>query len=554
MQVTLEGLAPYDRSVQWRIHYAYFAQRGIGAWKDGEIPHHSTNNYGVARQHAEFITALVLDGGVVGPGEPITVLEIGGGIGIFAANFLRALDEGCGAAGREVASRLRYVFSDHSERSLREASAAPHLRALVASGRVVPALHDLRAPDRLTTLDGAPIDDAPVAILSNYVACAVPTKHFQRHPEGWRELYVEVRADTDQVGIAPTELLAQFLDDATQFNMLRNLALFYDWRDANLEEAVPPRHARILEHLAGAEERATVGYPLVFMDYLLEARARLAPGGLVIITDYGGVRLADLQGLRDRRPQFYGNTVNHEIYFGIFDSLAACEGWGSLRTDDALASLHMMVLRPEGPLPEPVRDAAEHAYLSSTAVDDALDFAHAARKCMEGRDFRRAIRFFRRAIAVERDNPDLLYRLGSACIEAGYYDVAVGHLERGLALEPDNPALDFEFQIGRSLCLSGRGAEALGWYERSLARTEHPVTHTNVAVLHESEGRFTEAYRSLRRALALDPQNKRALERMEQLKRVWWTATVADVDAQLGAPPGADAPSAPAAPEQTSDG
>ena len=32
MKVLLQDFVPYDESVQWLIHDAYFADRGIGAW------------------------------------------------------------------------------------------------------------------------------------------------------------------------------------------------------------------------------------------------------------------------------------------------------------------------------------------------------------------------------------------------------------------------------------------------------------------------------------------------------------------------------------------
>lgn len=531
MQVTLEGLTPYDRSVQWRFHDAYFAQRGIAAWERGDIPHHSTNNYAVARQHAELLLGLVATleaAGSLAPGDPVCVMEIGGGVGRFAANLMRALESGTGSAGKDLAGRLSYLFTDFSDKSLREAAATNHLAPWVAAGRVRPALFDLRCDVTPRPLDGQPLDDRrPIALLSNYVACTAPTKQLQRRPDGWHELHVEIRAETDDASADPRALLDGLLADAARFNLLRNLAFFYEWKPTALDSLFEgPLHSQVITRVLDGLQEATLGYPLGYIDFLDRMRRALAPGGVFVITDYGNVAPARITGLRERRPQYYGNTVNHDVYFPLFTALAAETGMGVALTHDPLGSLHTAVIGPDGALPAPLLAAFEAAFAQRSDADDVLDFGHAGQKCLEGRDYGRAVRFYRRALALDVDSIDLCYRLGTAAIEAGELDLAIESLDRGLALSGNEPQHDFEFQLGRATCLRAEPEVAERWYRASLGREPHPVTFTNLAVILESLGRHEEAYRTLQQALALDPEHKRAHERLDHLKETWWQTLV----------------------------
>ena len=67
------------------------------------------------------------------------------------------------------------------------------------------------------------------------------------------------------------------------------------------------------------------------------------------------------------------------------------------------------------------------------------------------------------------------------------------------------------------LCRRDYFSEAIAWYEKSLRRDEHWVTHTNLATLYEHEGRFEEARRGYLRALELKPDYEKAKRRLDRL-------------------------------------
>ena len=87
MTIIVEDFVPYDQSVQWQLTQAYYEQRGIRAWTQGDLPFQATCNYPATRQHAGFLVDLVdaLEAaGKLDPQDPIRVLELGAGSGVFA--------------------------------------------------------------------------------------------------------------------------------------------------------------------------------------------------------------------------------------------------------------------------------------------------------------------------------------------------------------------------------------------------------------------------------------------------------------------------------------
>lgn len=532
MNVTLQEATPFDQSVVWRIHDAYFAARGIDAWNTGEVPFYATSSFVSASQHARFFAAYVaerLADGRIGADEEIWVLEVGSGLGWFATNFFRALMKGAGPLGEQLLHRVRYVLSDYSAKSLGEAVATPVLARLVAEGSVVPALYDLRRPETLRTLSGAPFDcPRPQWIVANYVSCVLPVKTFQwRRDGGFHEQHVVVRAEIpdDSAVTAPGEVLDALLADATRSKLLEEtIGMDVIWRPVDLAEVYPSgRHAEVLRRFAEELPDATFSYPHGFFDFLDTAAGLLAPGGMVLVNDYGSVELASIRGRFERKPQIYGNSIAVAIHFPLLAAWAEGSGWHALATADVLASIHSCALRPGADFGDAERAAFDAAYVSFRGTDDMLDWASAGAMALEAKEHDRAVRFYRRCLQLEPDSVEFHHRLGTAAIEGRRYDVALKYLARGLELAgPDQTTWDLEFQLGRAHCLVEDYAEAAGWYEKALEKERHPTTLVNLGVVYQELGRGDDAFRCFQSALTMDRRDLRARAALLRLRDRWW--------------------------------
>jgi predicted negative regulator of RcsB-dependent stress response len=538
MKIWLQGFVPYWQSIHWRIHDAYFAKQGVGAFGRGLVPSLSTNNYALARQHAQLAAAHVAaleEAGHLQPTDPIDVLEVGAGRGTFAALFLRALDEGTGERGRTLGRRVRYHYSDYSERMVRQAATGPELAESVAAGRVVPCIYDARQPSTLRSLDGTETRIRAVFVFANYLCCVLPTQPLQKRGgdgsradqendddgTGWRELHARVSADVqpDAKGQVPSAdvLLERYLSKADEPDLMARLETEYAWRSPG-ENALPVRqpHAQTLANLVAGMDDATVRYPFGFLDMLEGMEALTRAGAITVVTDFGDPDGDALRGRHKAEPKWYGNTVNHRVNFAVFDAFAATRGWRVLRTQVALRSLQTAVLGPPPFDPGHLTQAFAELYVNRYEAQELLDLSAAAKALLKEDDADTAVRLLARAVELDPYSARLRYRLGSACIDAELPPLALEHLLQGQAADAFH-ADDFDFQLGRVYTRLGRLDDAAASYERSIAHDNHATAWVNLGNVHAARGTREAARSAYERALALDPGSKRAREALAKL-------------------------------------
>jgi len=528
-QLLLEDFVPYDKSLQWRLHDAYFANRGIAAWTAGDVPYFSTSNYAIARQHALFLIALVKqqDRGARGAARgPVFVLEIGSGLGRFAVHLFRALDRGTGRAGKLLGARLRYILSDYSETSVREAVAAPGLRELERAGRLTPALFDVRRPQAIKGLDGRPLEAPLAALYSNYVCCVTHMKHLRKTKEGWREKHVRIQVEIpDQIPAAAPPSAEQYLEELllrpTKQDLQRDLKVDHEWRPTTpeglFEDAV---HARALERAAAGLDEATVGYPYAFLDMLRGLRGALRPDGVMLVNDYGTSEAWELRGLAEKRPQHYGNTMNQSVDYPVLEAFAEEAGLGCVRTRDSLRSVHIAAFRTSPEVPPALRRAFRSAFVDRADGEDMLDLGAAARQWMKVEEPTRAAKLLQRCLKLDPLSAEAHFRFGDACLDAGYNEPALRSLEKGRRLEGAGE-FDFDFAIGRACYRLKRFKDAERAYRSSLEREDDAVTHANLGVIYEERGDFKRAYACYRRSRELKPDYERAKTLVAALEKTW---------------------------------
>ena len=126
----LEQDQRFSRSVLWRLQRTYYDRQGPRAWHDREVPNDATCNTYLAAAYAEVVIAylheLVRTGKLVAT-APVHVVELGAGVGAFAAYFLRALDELRRASSLRDLD-VRYVMTDFTPSNLRRWGEHPQLR------------------------------------------------------------------------------------------------------------------------------------------------------------------------------------------------------------------------------------------------------------------------------------------------------------------------------------------------------------------------------------------------------------------------------------------
>lgn len=529
MKVRIQENVPYDKSAYFDIHDAYFANRGIQAWAAGDIPYAATSNPALARQHAELFLAHVdalQAAGKLAADAPIPVLEIGSGLGNFCLNFLRALEGDLGARGQAALARLRYIFSDYTRINVEQATGRELLKPWVERGTIVPALLDMRRPKSLVDLRNKPLADRPVLLFANYLCCVGPTKYLQHNQGQWAEMLAALDLEVPENSKPPAGdvVLKQLLKEPTRAGMIQKISLEPSWKRVKLASIFEGAwNADVLNGWLGQIPQATCSYPYGFLGFVEGFRERMAEGGLFLVTDYGDVGTDDLIGLKNKRPRFYGNTVNHGVSFSVFPAFAKVMGFQEMQSGNPLASVHFSLFGAE--IPAAVASAFQAILVDRTDGDDLLDYRAVAQLYVEKKEWRQALRWWKRAIALDETSPRPYHQAAEAALQGRYHTMALELLHAGREKHGAKP-FDFAFELGRTYMRLDQPEEAKRWYEEALKVQEHAVARTNLGTVYERLGDRKAAFREYQAALKIDADNERAKQRIEGLKQAVWEETI----------------------------
>lgn len=214
----LEEPVPLSESALWRWQRAYFAARGVNAWRHGEVPHYITSNPTIAAAYAEIVLAFWRDRNRLaaageGGDEPLTICELGAGSGRFAFHFLRRLAHLCMQAGVRP-DAFRYVLTDAADENLKFWRGHPRFQPFFADGLLEVARLDVTQDDELVLqVSGDTITPGrlrrPLVVIANYVFDGVPQDLFHFTGGRRRRCLVSLSVDEDAATLDAAELLAR---------------------------------------------------------------------------------------------------------------------------------------------------------------------------------------------------------------------------------------------------------------------------------------------------------------------------------------------------------
>lgn len=157
----LQDFVPSGESLRWQAHQTYYQEEGIEVFLRQEVPYNITSNPCYARQVAQLYLAQYPEP------QPLHILELGGGNGIFAFNFLRAFEQLAPAHF----SQLHYVLSDFSAPMLEVLAEHEAFAQWQKVGTLTLAVRDAqggsKAQEETQTWDG---------IIANYLFSTFPTE------------------------------------------------------------------------------------------------------------------------------------------------------------------------------------------------------------------------------------------------------------------------------------------------------------------------------------------------------------------------------------------
>jgi tetratricopeptide (TPR) repeat protein len=140
---------------------------------------------------------------------------------------------------------------------------------------------------------------------------------------------------------------------------------------------------------------------------------------------------------------------------------------------------------------------------------DATSFLRAGLELMRSDDYAMAADAFRKALALDPENLEVLNALGVALADQGKSDEAIAQYTEALRLDPDNIAA--HTNLGAALTAQGKAEEGLAQYAEVVRlEPDSAPAHYNFAVVLGRQGRFEQAVAELRETLRLDPNHATA--------------------------------------------
>jgi type IV pilus assembly protein PilF len=130
-----------------------------------------------------------------------------------------------------------------------------------------------------------------------------------------------------------------------------------------------------------------------------------------------------------------------------------------------------------------------------------------------------ALEELRLAVAADASYATAYGMFGLVYMELKENPLAQSNFERALGLAPEDP--DINHNYGWFLCQTGREAESQAYFQRALRNPLYATparTHTAAGTCALRHGDLRTAEDSLRRALAMDPNQPAALLQMAQLR------------------------------------
>jgi tetratricopeptide (TPR) repeat protein len=319
----LDPAREFSRSLIWEMQRRYYTERGVEAWRLGEVPHYVTSNPTIANCYAEIVLAFWRDRqrfGTHGEGgpQPLTICELGGGSGRFAFYFLSRLAQLCEQAGVRADS-FRYVLTDIADSNLEFWRGHPRLAPFFANGVLDMARFDIDAPGELALRVGGGTVGweslyHPLVVIANYVFDSVPQDLFHIADGRCDHSLASLTIDENPDG----------LNSAALFAKLR-----VHYRDQPLAGAPysEPWLQRLLDDYARELNDTHVLFPATALR-CLHRMANLSRQGLLVLSaDKGAYRLEALEGKSAPQPVRHG-SFSLPVNYHAFASY--CEHGGGL--------------------------------------------------------------------------------------------------------------------------------------------------------------------------------------------------------------------------------
>lgn len=316
----IEAKKPFAESLIWQLNQDYYKNKGIDAWRKGEVPHNLTSSSMVGKTYAELIFAFLKD--LANKGQiqhTVYILELGAGHGRLAFHILKHLEQLKAKFNIDLPPYC-YVLSDIAEDNLSFFQNHPQFQSYLEKGLLDVAYFnamdskeiDLRHSKRKITSNDL---EQPLLVLANYFFDSIPNDLFHLKDRVISECWLALDSKVDPAGLDEATLLKAL---ETNYSMKPMKTPFYE--EAILNE--------ILEEYRQSLFNTYLFFPQKGLQCLENIEALSKKGMVVISMDKGGHEIRGLENKKDPDMVTHGGSFSFLVNYHALG--AYCEKKGGI--------------------------------------------------------------------------------------------------------------------------------------------------------------------------------------------------------------------------------
>lgn len=173
---------PLSTSPLWEWQKNCYQHLGIKAWSEEGVPFYLTNHPKLAEKYAQVILTYLLENqAYLDPQEPITILELGSGIGKLAYYLTKIILKWCSLQILKP-FQMRIILSDICKKNINFWQNHPQWKSIYEKDLVDFALYDPIEMKKMTTIRNNEVfcKKNPLIVLGNYYFDSIPQDIYQK--------------------------------------------------------------------------------------------------------------------------------------------------------------------------------------------------------------------------------------------------------------------------------------------------------------------------------------------------------------------------------------
>ena len=340
----LQDFRPLTDCLEWELSELHWNRKGVLPFVENDVPF-LINNSGRLSEHA---AALLFANCLETPGsEPIRVLELGAGTGLFAGHFLDAFRAICRQENKDFHQKLVYHVTDRSMRTVEQWRERGQFDSH-GDEKAVLGCCDALQPSRFVAHTGEAIELTHLrAVFCNYILDVLPATVLRKGADGSEELRIRTHLNEDRALLAQyTRLTPEEIrqiarsDNPEEKARLAPLISLLEFETAFVPSRQEP--ALAAEALVGAEELERVVLNHGAIMCLESCLDLLEPAGFILINDYGPVQRDQVAG--HSLSQRFGPTSALGINFPLLERHFATSHWVVIPDEDERRAIHSRLI------------------------------------------------------------------------------------------------------------------------------------------------------------------------------------------------------------------